>query len=180
MKKCIFTLTAFLVINSLAMAQTFTLKSKDLGKLLTHNQMANSFGCDGKNISPQLYWENAPNGTQHFAITIFDKDARKGKGFWHWIVYNIPANVMELKDDAGNVSNQNIPKGAMQGPNDGGKEGYVGACPPKGEKHEYIITIYALKTKLTVKKDAKPAEIGALIKKNSMANATLSVYGERK
>jgi len=81
-------------------AQTFTLKSNDIGGQATNRQFANSFGCHGGNVSPELQWENPPVGTQTFAVTMYDKDAPTGSGFWRWVRFNIPANVTELPSDA--------------------------------------------------------------------------------
>lgn len=71
-------LCAFAGVN----AQTFTLKSNDIGGQFTKKQEFNGFGCSGENISPQLLWENAPEGTKSFAITVYDPDAPTGSGFW--------------------------------------------------------------------------------------------------
>ena len=62
-------------------AQTFTLKSNDIGGQATQKEILNAYGCTGENISPQLSWENAPEGTQSFAVTMYDKDAPTGSGF---------------------------------------------------------------------------------------------------
>src|ERR1700743_1383395 len=113
-------------------AQTFTLKSNDIGGQATNKQFANSFGCHGGNVSPELHWENAPAGTQAFAVTMYDKDAPPGSGFCHWLMFNMPANVTELPSDAGNISRNLMPAGAIQINNDGGAPGYIGPCPPPG------------------------------------------------
>jgi phosphatidylethanolamine-binding protein (PEBP) family uncharacterized protein len=70
-------------------AQTFTLKSKDVSGQATMQQVFNSFGCSGENISPQLYWENPPLGTKSFAVTMSDEDAPTGSGWWYWLIFDI-------------------------------------------------------------------------------------------
>src|SRR5437764_9800534 len=44
------------------------------------------FGCAGKNISPQLSWSGAPDGTKSFALNCFDPDAPTRSGFSHVVV----------------------------------------------------------------------------------------------
>ena len=34
------------------------------------------FTCDGQDVSPDLSWSGAPTGTQAFALTVVDPDAR--------------------------------------------------------------------------------------------------------
>ncbi len=75
MKKVI--LIAVLFASVTLHAQTFTLKSNELGGQATEQQVFNGFGCNGKNLSPQLFWENPPAGTKSFAVTIYDQDAPK-------------------------------------------------------------------------------------------------------
>lgn len=179
MKKILTLLVVGFGIATTAMAQTFTLKSNDLGGQMTNRQFASSFGCSGDNVSPELSWENAPAGTQAFAVTIYDKDAPTGSGFWHWVVYNIPPTINELKADAGNFSQKNLPAGAVNGANDAGAPGYVGACPPPGAPHEYLITVYALKSKLTLDKSASAAYIGFMLSANTLAKASIVAYGQR-
>lgn len=179
MKRIIGTVAAAMMIT-LASAQTFTLKSNDLGGQMTDKQFANGFGCTGANISPELHWENAPAGTQAFAVTMYDKDAPTGSGFWHWVVYNIPAAVTSLKADAGNFSGKNLPDSAVNGGNDGNAPGFIGACPPVGDPaHQYLITIYALKSKLKLDKGASAAYIGFMIHFSTIGQASIVAYGKR-
>jgi len=167
------------VISSAAFAQTFTLKSNDLSGQITNKQFASSFGCSGENVSPQLRWENAPKETQAFAVTVYDGDAPTGSGFWHWVVYNIPATTTELKADAGNFSQKNLPAGAINGNNDAGVPGFVGACPPPGPAHMYLITVYALKSKIELDKNESAAMIGFMLNMNALSKASIVAYGQR-
>lgn len=108
----------------------------------------NGFGCEGDNISPHLNWEDfKPEGTKSYAVTIHDPDAPTTSGWWHWLVYNIPANITELKEGASKTAENKMPEGAEEAFTDYGSTGFGGACPPKGdEAHHYNVTIYALKT----------------------------------
>jgi Raf kinase inhibitor-like YbhB/YbcL family protein len=167
-----------------AAAGMFKLQSADVkpGAMLGEEQVFNGFGCSGGNVSPQLSWENAPAGTKSFAVTVYDPDAPTGSGWWHWIVYDIPAGTKELAKGAGS-GNAALPEGAQQGRTDFGQPGFGGACPPPGGKpHRYIFTVYALKVdKLDVPKDASPAMIGFSTRANALASATFTaMYGRKK
>ncbi|TAF47231.1 MAG: YbhB/YbcL family Raf kinase inhibitor-like protein [Sphingobacteriales bacterium] len=181
MKKIILTLVGIVLINAISLAQTFTLKSNDIGGQATQEQVFNSFGCTGNNKSPQLHWVNAPQGTQSFAITMYDPDAPTGSGWWHWLVFDIPANQYSLPQEAGNISLNLIPKGTIQSITDFGVPGYGGPCPPQGHGfHQYIITVYALKVaKLGLNKTANPAMVGYYIGTNTLAKASLVMYFKR-
>jgi Raf kinase inhibitor-like YbhB/YbcL family protein len=96
-------------------------------------------GCGGDNESPQLSWSGAPAGTRSFAITCFDPDAPTGSGYWHWLLFDVPASVTQLAYGEG------TPKGSTTGRNDYGQSEYGGPCPPGGDgEHRYIFTVYAL------------------------------------
>ena len=71
---------------------------------LTNKEVFNSFGCTGENISPHLSWSNAPSETKSFVITMYDPDAPTGSGWWHWTVFDIPANINELAEGAGDIT----------------------------------------------------------------------------
>lgn len=87
--------------------ETFTLRSNDTGGVAALRQVHPD--CGGQNISPELSWVNAPEGTRSFAITMYDKDAPTGGGFWHWLMFDIPASVGELRPDAGNTFGHLVP-----------------------------------------------------------------------
>jgi Raf kinase inhibitor-like YbhB/YbcL family protein len=175
-------LLVFLLVPTVAFAGGFTLTSPTIksGSTLTEEQVYNGFGCTGKNQSPALKWKAAPKGTQSFAITVYDPDAPTGSGWWHWIVYNIPADVTEIAAGAGDPSGKMLPPGAVQGPSDYGVHAFGGACPPKGDKpHRYVFTAYALKiAKINVPPEASAALIGFMIHANTIEKASFTAsYG---
>jgi len=165
-------------------AATFKLESPAIkpGATLTEEQVYNGFGCDGKNLSPALHWSGAPEGTKSFAVTLYDPDAPTGSGWWHWVVFNIPASTTSLVEGAGSPDGGKLPPGSVQGPTDFGTPGFGGACPPKGDKpHRYIFTVYALKTdKLEVPADATAALARFMIYSNALGSATLTAKYGRK
>jgi Raf kinase inhibitor-like YbhB/YbcL family protein len=134
----------------------------------------NGMGCTGQNISPALTWANPPAGTKSFAVTMYDPDAPTGSGWWHWVMYNIPANTLSLPAGAGN--GRNAPRGSTQGPTDFGSKGYGGPCPPVGDKpHHYHITVFALKVdKLDISGNATSAYVGFNLNANKLATARVT------
>ncbi|MGY5763696.1 YbhB/YbcL family Raf kinase inhibitor-like protein [Brachybacterium sp. DNPG3] len=118
---------------------TFLLSSSAMpaGSTIAPQQLVEDLG--GENLSPDLSWTGAPEGTRSFAVTCFDPDAPTGSGFWHWIAWDIPASTASLplgvaRDDAA------LP----QAVNDFGRTGYDGPEPPAGMPHRYVFTVHAL------------------------------------
>lgn len=178
MKKII---AALLISTSVLFAQGFTLKSTEISGQLGIEQVFNGFGCKGENTSPSLSWVNAPKGTKSFAITMYDKDAPTGSGWWHWVAFDIPKDVMNLVKDAGNAKQNLMPKGAIQSASSYGSKGFGGACPPVGHgAHQYVFTIYALDTdKLGIDANATPALAGYMINAHTLAKASVIAYYSR-
>jgi Raf kinase inhibitor-like YbhB/YbcL family protein len=115
------------------------------GATIKNEQVFKGFGCTGDNISPSLSWTGAPSGTKSFAISIYDPDAPTGSGWWHWVVFNIPASTTSVAKNAGDVNAKIMPAGAIQSRTDFGSNGYGGPCPPPGDKpHHYHITVFAV------------------------------------
>ncbi|MGN6452446.1 MAG: YbhB/YbcL family Raf kinase inhibitor-like protein [Steroidobacteraceae bacterium] len=159
----------------------FSLTSTDFteGGTLANTQVYNEFGCKGTNTSPALAWSGAPADTQSFALLVHDPDAPTGSGWWHWVLYNIPASTASLPAGAGDPKKGLMPKGAVQGRNDYGATGYGGPCPPPGKPHHYNFTLYALKVaKLEVPEGASAALIGFNVRAQALAEAKLTgMYG---
>jgi len=128
------------------------------------------FTCDGPDLSPQLSWNAPPAGTQSFALIMDDPDAPVGT--WvHWVLYDVPANVLELPE--GVAKDEQLSSGARQGRNDFGKIGYGGPCPPGGKPHRYFFKLYALDIKLGLRASATKADVERAMKGHILAQAEL-------
>lgn len=167
-----------------AYAADFRLTSTDVGpdKPLAQDFVFSGFGCTGGNQSPALSWNGAPAGTKSYALGLFDPDAMQGRGFWHWLMVNIPAGTTELPRDAGRNDGSKMPAGATQIKNGFKAAGYSGSCPPPAdEPHRYVMTVYALKVNaLTVPADATSAMMLAAIDADSLGKASLIYHFGRK
>jgi len=161
-----------------------SLTSTDLkeGAILPTSRLFKGFGCTGGNVSPALSWSGAPSGTKSFAVTMYDPDAPTGSGWWHWVVFNIPAGTTSLPKGAGDVKKKLMPKGAIQSRTDYGAAGYGGPCPPPGAKpHRYQITVFAVDVDKPAGREERcgfAALVGYDLGSHTLAKATLTgLYG---
>ncbi len=161
----------------------FVLSSSDaqLAVKVPEVYTANLYGCTGENMSPPLKWTGAPAGTKSFVVTLFDPDERGDpSGWWHWIVYDLPATVDKLSKGAGAEHSSVLPPGTMQGRTDLGNDAYHGPCPDKGEPpHRYTFTVYALSVeKLDVLPDSSGAMVVSTAKEHLLGKAVfIARYG---
>ena len=95
----------------------------------------------GQDISPEFVIENFSQKAKTLAVTLEDL-LHPIKNFTHWIIWNIPAmNKVEKGIEAGKevVVLGNARQGIGYG-----VHRYAGPKPPKGKKHIYRFSIYAL------------------------------------
>ena len=153
----------------------FTLTSTDFteGDTLANTQVFNEFGCKGGNVSPALAWSGAPAGTQSFALLMHDPDAPTGSGWWHWVVYNIPAATGSLPAGAGDAKKGLMPKGAVQGRTDYGSVGYGGPCPPPGKPHHYHFRLFALDAMVNIPGDVTRDKLMSAIQPHILAQGEI-------
>lgn len=172
-----------LVVAGNAWASGFTVSSPDVreGTMIGDEQVFNAFGCEGKNVSPALAWRNAPADTKSFAVTVYDPDAPTGSGWWHWVVFDIPANTGGLKKNAGDPNASLLPAGSVQSRTDFGKPGYGGPCPPTGSgAHRYEFKVHALKVdKLPLDENVPAAMVGFYLHQNTIDSAVLTAKYQR-
>jgi hypothetical protein len=172
---------ALSLVAAPALAAQFVLASTEV-KSGSPMALAQAYtACNGRNISPALSWSGEPAGTQSFAVTMYDPDARAGAGWWHWILFDIPATVHGLAAGAGSNGSRDLPAGAIEGRNDFGVSQYGGPCPPAGDHaHHYEITVYALKiARLPLDSTASGAALGAALRPNTLSTAKIVGRYER-
>ena len=113
---------------------------------------------------------------------MYDPDAPTGSGWWHWLVFDIPSDINELVSGAGDIKSGLAPKTAIQSITDYSMSGYGGPCPPEGHGlHQYIITVYAIKTDtLGLNQSTNPAVVGYYLWNNTLAKASIIAYYKRE
>lgn len=126
------------------------------------------YTCQGKDIAPELDWTNIPAKAQSLAIVMTDPDAPGGT-FYHWVMFNIPKTLATLPEGISKA-----PAGAVMGKNSFDKMQYSGPCPPKGKAHTYVITLYALDSKLDLPAGAGGEAVLKAVLKHTVGKATLS------
>ena len=129
------------------------------------------FTCDGDDVSPQLEWRGAPEGTRAFALVMEDPDAPRGTCV-HWTLYDLPGGVQELPEDI--APSRQLPSGGKQGRNDFGHIGYGGPCPPRGGSHRYVVHLFALDAVLNLSAGASRAELERAMRGHVIGQAELT------
>ena len=124
------------------------------------------FTCDGEDLSPDLSWTGAPDGTSSLALIVTDPDAR---GFVHWLVYDV-ADTPSGELPAGVSAS---PAAPAQGTNSFGKPGYGGPCPPSGT-HRYVFTLYALDRSLELSGAPRIDELRTAMEGHVLAETALT------
>lgn len=119
-------------------------------------------GKKSDNVSPQLSWSGAPKGTSSFVLTMVDQDPI-ARGYVHWVVTGIPADVTELPE---NAAADGVPDGASE------SRAYVGPFPPSGA-HDYAFTLYAVDSAADVPAKATLERILRAVEPHLLARATL-------
>jgi Raf kinase inhibitor-like YbhB/YbcL family protein len=142
------------------------IRSKDFEN---NGNIPSQFTCDGRDVSPQLSWEDVPNETKSFALSFTDPDC-PGKTWIHWLVHDIPKNVREIEQG-------NLPVQAKKVVNDFGKKSYGGPCPPSGT-HRYFFTLYALNTEHL--EDLKKRNFFDKVEKHTIQKAVIKGLYKRR
>lgn len=134
--------------------------------------ISNRYTARGENHSPQLSWQDVPEGTHELAILMFDPDA-PGGDFVHWIVYGIPATMTGLDMGLPGETHPDEREPFMQGRNDSGRTGYFGPLPPPGKPHHYHYRLYALDQRLNLPANVDKGRFRQAIKGHVLAQSEI-------
>lgn len=123
-------------------------------------------GCSGEDVSPELRWRGAPEGTTQLVLIVDDPDAG---GFIHWLLAGIPAAPDGTLDEGrGDASTH----ADGQGGNDFGRSGWGGPCPPR--RHTYVFTLYALSEPIDAGPELTAGSVRAAMEGKVIGEARLS------
>ena len=127
--------------------------------------------CDGDRQSPAVAWKDLPKGTKSIAISLWHTAPDHEKSYW--VVYNIPADVSELKQNSGKIG--------TLGQNDRRQAAYDPMCSKGPGVKTYHITVFALsqEVKLTASKSSR-ANLLEAVKGITLSETTLDFKYERK
>lgn len=132
------------------------------------------YTCDGENINPPLTITDVPSGTKSMVLIMDDPDVPKylrKDGMWdHWIVFNIPPGLRDVKEGK-------EPEG-VHGIGTGGNLKYSGPCPPDRE-HRYFFKLYALDTELNLPEKATKQHVEKAMEGHILAQTQLMGQYER-
>jgi Raf kinase inhibitor-like YbhB/YbcL family protein len=96
--------------------------------------------------------------------------------FWHWGMYDIAETATSLPENAGTP----LSKYGREVLNDwaiyyGDKNrGYGGPCPPPGETHRYVLTLYALDARLTLPRAAHVENLDLAIRGHVLGSTEIT------
>ena len=129
------------------------------------------YTCDGLDINPPLLIDLVPGGAKSLALIMDDPDAPVG--IWvHWVVWNIPPETREIKENS-------LPAGAAQGLSSWKQNKYGGPCPPSGI-HRYFFRLYALDTTLKLAPESTNATLERAMQGHILAQGELMGTYRRK
>lgn len=128
-----------------------------------NGNIPDEYTCKGKDISPEVRFENVPTGTESLVLIMDDPDA-PGQVWDHWILFNIPSSIIQIPE--------NTQPGAS-GKNSWGRTRYGGPCPPSGE-HRYRLKLYALDKRLELQEGASKQEVQEAMQGHILEEAQLT------
>jgi len=130
------------------------------------------YTADGRDVSPPLYWDNAPEGTTEFALLVEDPDAPHRAPWVHWLLFSIPRQRDHISENSAG--------GGFVGRNSWGRTEYNGPKPPPGHgPHRYRFVLYAMDEPMRASWGAPKEEVIDEIRAHAIDKAELVGTYER-
>jgi len=123
------------------------------------------YSCNGEGVSPAMSWNNVPAGTVELAIVVTDRDFG---GYVHWVLAGLDPSASPFFQQG------SVPPGAVEALNGSGQAGWLGPCPPPGDRHTYDTTLYALNRPSGVTQGQDAAAAIAAVQAVAFSSATVS------
>lgn len=102
------------------------------------------YTADGPGVSPPLYWDDVPLGTQSLVLIVEDPDAPAPKPLVHAMVWRMPPDQRQLAEGAISRDNDGTATGDV-GRNSYMSEGWLPPDPPTGHGvHDYVFQLFSL------------------------------------
>ena len=120
----------------------------------------------GGNQRPPLEINDVPADAKSLVIVCHDPDAPGHDGFYHWTVWNLPAETTE-------ITGESLPVDTVEGATSLGRPGWNGPQPPFGT-HRYQFYVYALDRTLDLPDSTKPKELIAALTPRIIDQAVLT------
>jgi Raf kinase inhibitor-like YbhB/YbcL family protein len=141
---------------NLAGPDTLKLTSPDFEFECTIPMICISHRVGGEDVSPELNWPTAPEGTAQLLLVVEDPDAPMSAPNVHALALLDPS-VLRLPQGALDASN---PGEGVRVLRSSVGRGYYGPAPVKGHgPHRYVFQLFALGTPVSVADSARPREV---------------------
>jgi Raf kinase inhibitor-like YbhB/YbcL family protein len=143
----------------IAVPDIITVTSPDFDK----GVMGPAFSCHGGR-HPAIHWSGAPPGTKSLAL-VMDDAAAPITPYIYWIVFDIGPQ-------SSDISEGQLPPGALPAGNSKGSIGYDAPCPAN-RGHVYRFTVYALGRRLSLGRGASAKTAWSAIAAAAIARGRL-------
>ena len=131
--------------------------------------LAQRYTCHGAKMNPPLNWSGAPAATKSLALIVDDSSAPITPTIY-WLVFDINPGATDIQEGA------LLPTGARLALNSAGTATYDPPCP-RGRRHSYRFTIYALNTALKLPNGAPLQTVWTAIAAATIGRGRIVVTG---
>lgn len=144
------------------------------------------YTCVGENVSPEVEIVEVGDEADSLALALVDPDA---DDTLHWSVWGISPLLPRLPESVPRepevrlteveAVGDDVDRTVVQGRNFRDEVGYYGPCPPAGERHRYLFTLYGLDRPLDLEPGAPPAVFRDALDGHVVGRTAIGTFFER-